>query len=217
MSSLIFYVDESQALIATDTLVVDGVDKKPKIFCSKAFYIPHINMIVASTGLAGFSDQWIARINSYLNVGDIEDLSTCAQGMLSEVFEWYNAQLSLSPTDNFTATIYHFGLSSRDGKMKSYAHRSTNNFVPEPLPYGTGKKPQCELPLGEYELLSIIPSLMEKQRAEQKATNAADRVYIGGEIFALHLTGTGCSSFKVGQFRDCQQDKDYINSINKIS
>ena len=94
--------------------------------------------------------------------------------------------------------------------MKAYAHRSTNDFKPEPLQYGTGTKPQCKLPEEEYELVEIIPNLMEKQRSEQKTIPEAERVYIGGEIFALHLTDKGCCSFKIGQFEDYQQDRGYI-------
>ena len=48
MSSLIFYTDREQALVATDSLAVDG-SGAPHMFTSKAGYIPHLKTIIAVT------------------------------------------------------------------------------------------------------------------------------------------------------------------------
>ncbi|WP_426721061.1 hypothetical protein [Enterobacter cloacae complex sp. 301C7] len=55
MSSLIFYTDEAQALIVTDTLAVTD-NGEPLSFVSKAGYIPQLRTIIAGTGAGGFSD-----------------------------------------------------------------------------------------------------------------------------------------------------------------
>lgn len=49
MSSLIFYTDEAQALIVTDTLAVTD-NGEPLSFVSKAGYIPQLRTIIAGTG-----------------------------------------------------------------------------------------------------------------------------------------------------------------------
>ncbi|MBD3698997.1 hypothetical protein IE994_02480 [Enterobacter hormaechei] len=53
MSSLIFYTDEAQALIVTDTLAVTD-NGEPLSFVSKAGYIPQLRTIIAGTGAGGF-------------------------------------------------------------------------------------------------------------------------------------------------------------------
>ena len=63
MSSLIFYTDEKQALVATDTLATYQ-DGAPSHFTTKAFPLPHLCMIIAGTGSAGFSDSWFHFINT---------------------------------------------------------------------------------------------------------------------------------------------------------
>lgn len=57
MSSLIFYTDESQILVATDSLAVDE-NGEAAFFCSKANHIPYLKTIVAGTGASGFSNEW---------------------------------------------------------------------------------------------------------------------------------------------------------------
>ena len=56
MSSLIFYTDPEQVLVATDTLAVSS-DGKPFIFTSKALYIPHLKTIIAGTGCSEFFNE----------------------------------------------------------------------------------------------------------------------------------------------------------------
>ncbi|MCM7911060.1 hypothetical protein M8T17_25035, partial [Enterobacter hormaechei] len=56
MSSLIFYTDEAQALIVTDTLAVTD-NGEPLSFVSKAGYIPQLRTIIAGTGAGGFSKE----------------------------------------------------------------------------------------------------------------------------------------------------------------
>lgn len=208
MSSLIFFTDETQALVATDTLVINASDNSPKQFCSKSFFLPHLNTIIAATGIAGFVEQWIAFINSNLPVCHFEELISHSQSHLSEAFQRDNSQITNS--NNFTVTIYHFGYSNKDNKIKGYASRSTNNFEPELLEYGTATKPPCKLP-EEYDLIKIIPDLMNQQRIDQQKLPENERLYIGGEIHAMHLSKTGCNIFKISEFNDFQLMKNEIN------
>lgn len=57
MSSLIFYTDSTQALVATDSLATNS-DGEPFMFVTKAGYIPHLRTIIAGTGAGGFANQW---------------------------------------------------------------------------------------------------------------------------------------------------------------
>ena len=90
MSSLIFYTDPKQALVATDTLVVSKENKEPIYFASQAIYLPHLKMIVASTGLNRFMEQWLCIVNQ-LPVSDIHDLNGHTPGNLARLFDWFNS------------------------------------------------------------------------------------------------------------------------------
>ena len=63
MSSLLFYTDEKEAIVATDTLLHYSVDTPPG-FTSKAISIPHIRMIIAGTGSALLFSRWIGLVNN---------------------------------------------------------------------------------------------------------------------------------------------------------
>src|SRR5262245_44517231 len=62
MSSLIFYTEREQALIASDTLAVN-LDGTPRMYTTKALIVPHLRMVIAGTGIAGLSTRWFARVN----------------------------------------------------------------------------------------------------------------------------------------------------------
>ncbi len=151
MSSLIFYVDNKQVLVATDTLVVDASTTKPIRFSSKSLYIPHLRMIVASTGVASFADHWATAVNHNFLADDIDDLVSITEEQMFNLFMQFK---SLNQIDrDYTVTIYHFGFSKKSNEMKAYAHRSTNDFVVEPVEYGLGLKPICEFPKNTDDLV----------------------------------------------------------------
>jgi len=50
MSSLIVATDETQVLVVTDTLATHP-DGRPLKFTTKAFVVPHLNLIIAATGI----------------------------------------------------------------------------------------------------------------------------------------------------------------------
>ncbi|MCP4165919.1 MAG: hypothetical protein GY759_08500 [Chloroflexi bacterium] len=73
MSSLIFYIDTDQALIATDTLGVTP-SGQPVMFSSKAIYLPHIRTIIAGTGAGSFSGDWAMMANNRMVLSGICNL-----------------------------------------------------------------------------------------------------------------------------------------------
>jgi len=209
MSSLIFYTDEKQALVATDTLVVSEKDKEPLCFASKAIYLPHLRTIVASTGVSRFCEQWICAIN-YMVVSNIEELDHHSPVNLVSLFKWFNGINEFE--DPTTITIFHIGFSEEDGRIHSFAYRSTNGFQSEPLVYGLAIKPPCSLPGGNFTFVKDVPGLMNRQREEQKAVTFEKRVPIGGEIHGMYLTAEGCNTFKMGTFDDYFADKQKVEA-----
>ncbi len=199
MSSLIFYIDPEQVVVATDTLAVKpGSDGAPMIFCSKAIYLLHLKTIIAGTGLGNFASDWCMQVNRMVLSG-IENLDFHTPGALRGRWKQFRAECSL-PAD-LTTTVYYFGFSEESGTVHAYAYRSTNDFRSERLGYGFGLKPECTPPT-ESISPEALQRMMREQRTREAAKPASERLYIGGEGIAIHLTKANCTTSTVFQFED---------------
>ncbi|WP_413494193.1 hypothetical protein [Shewanella baltica] len=205
MSSLIFYTDSTQALVATDTLAVDFLGQ-PLAFVSKAGYIPNLRTIIAGTGAGGFANRWLLDVSTRMIVKGIRNLDFHTPNALRKLWCEYKAEYSFP--DDFTTTVYQFGVCEESAQIVSYAYRSTSNFESELLQYGTGVKPECNILNGN--LIELVPQMMNEQREIQNTKQENERVYIGGEIFAYHLTPSGCNCSKLGEFDNFKEQQTQI-------
>lgn len=201
MSSLIFYTDPDQAFVVTDTLAVtktvDG-SCSPLLFTSKALYLPHLRLIVAGTGLGSLCDRWFSAINTKMVVEGIEHLNEFSQACIQQL--WEDLLSEADKNSGCTSTIYHFGVSESTGDITSYAYRSTNDFAPEPLTYGTACKPGVAIPEGN--LIEHLPAIMSLQREAESVAPPSERVHIGGQAISIHLTKNGCHHRHQFDFHD---------------
>jgi hypothetical protein len=207
MSALIFYTEPEQVLVVTDTLSA-APDGSPLLFTSKAHYVPHLRVIVAGTGIGGFSVEWALQVNSRMVLRGIENLDFHTPGGLRTLWSDYRHEYNLA--NGMTATVYQFGISEETGQMAAFAYRSANNFESERLGFGIGVKPECQVPEGN--LLDHIQSMMNEQRAIQATKEPSDRVYIGGEAIAIHLMKDSCTFTRLFEFPDRRADE--IPSLN---
>jgi len=198
MTSLIFHTDKEQAFVATDTLATLPKGE-PHMFTTKAFIVPHLQMIICGTGVAGFLGKWFVQINDRMVVRGIDHLNYHTPGVLVDL--WRNHKEELSISETITTTVYHFGFSEEDGIIHSYVYRSANNFKSEDLQYGIGIKPECNVPEG-YKLPTNIKEMMDEQRAIQASCPKDERVYIGGKILIHHLTKSGFNVYTLDKFED---------------
>lgn len=197
MSSLIFYTDSTQAVVATDTLAVRP-DGSSMMYCSKAIYVPHLKTIIAGTGLGMFSGDWANHVNNHLIVAGLRNLDYhTPAGLCAQWRKWKE-----DPTipSSMTTTIYQIGVSEDDGEIRAYAYRSTNEFNSEPLQHGTRAKPDCSFPEGN--IVQNIRPMMLEQRAIQATKSPEERLYIGGECVIMHLTKESCTTASLFRFED---------------
>lgn len=209
MSSLIFLTEPEQAFVATDTLATSGADHgQPFMFTTKAFIVPHLRMIMCGVGVGGFLGKWFVEVNDRMVVRDIDHLDFHTPGNLAAF--WLNFKETLSvPTNNFQTTVYHFGFSEKDGVIRSYAYRSTNDFKSEPRQYGLYVKPHCDVP-NPYSFPSDIKPMMNEQRRIQGALPQNERIYIGGEIQIHRLSRKGFNVYTQDRFDDFEVDQKAI-------
>lgn len=199
MSSLIFHTEPEQVFVATDTLATSP-EGEPFMFTTKAFIVPHLQMMMCGTGVGGFLGKWFIQVNDRMVVRDVDHLDYHTPQILAET--WHNHKKEFSIPDSFMTTVYHFGFSDEDGLIHSYAYRSANNFQSERFSqYGVGVKPECRVPKG-YELPTDIKKMMDEQRAVQASFPKEERIYIGGKILIHHLTKFGFSVFTLDEFED---------------
>lgn len=205
MSSLIFYTDESQVVVATDTLAVDS-NGEPFMLTSKSTHIPHLNLVIAGTGCGGFSNEWAMHVNNRMVLSGIMNLDYHTPNSLLELWNKYKVDFLLP--ERMTTTVYHFGISEETNKIVSFAYRSTNEFRSEAIQYGTAVKPECTILEGN--LIEIIPLMMQEQREIQESQPQENRIYIGGEINVMHLTEHACNTFKIGEFPDFRHHQQLV-------
>lgn len=206
MSSLIFYTDASQALVATDTLAVKP-GGAPLLFCSKAIYLPHLRTIIAGTGLGMFAGDWANHVNNRLIVAGLRNLDYHTPDGLRTL--WAHAKERDDIPNSLTTTVYQIGVSEDDGEVRAFAYRSANDFESEHLGHGTRAKPECAFP-SEGHLLHHLQPMMIEQRAIQDAKPPEDRLYIGGECVVMHLTKETCATSTLFRF------EDYADQLGEI-
>jgi len=206
MSSIIFVVNEQEVMVATDTLATRNGE--PCFFTTKTLIVPHLKLVIAGTGVAGFLDRWFLCVNGTVPLRGIDILNDHAPSDLAAMWEWCKEQL---PIANSTTTVYHFGFSENTGLMKAYAYRSENNFKSEPLAYGDYRKPDCAVP-AHCEYPQDVKRMMEDQRIRQNAHPRESRLYIGGEIQVHHLTKAGFNVWTLDRFDDYDADEKAMYS-----
>lgn len=205
MSSLIFHTEESQVLVATDTLATSP-NGQPFMFTTKSFIVPHLRMIIAGTGAGGFAGRWFVQVNDRMIVRGIDNLDFHTPDNLAA--RWREYKLEFPDFDNLT-TIYHFGFSEKSGIIRTYVYRSENNFRSESLGYGCGVKPECKVS-ANYQLPQDILPMMLEQRKTQAAQPKEERIYIGGEIQITHLTEHGFNCYTLSKFDDYDSNEQSI-------
>ena len=92
-----------------------------------------------------------------------------------------------------SATVYHFGVSERTGRLVRYVYRSANGFVSEfSEEPGFAVKPAPSQQLeSEPESLDEMIGLASQIRAEQNQVRTTDSIQIGGELVLAALTVDG--------------------------
>ncbi len=196
MSSLLFYTDENEAIVATDTLLHYSVDTPPG-YASKAISIPHMRMIIAATGSALLFSRWVGLVNNQGFALDVNAVDVHAPQELQAL--WSELNRHLPALHDQSATIYHFGISDDSGKIHGFAYRSVSDFKSELLDYGLGVKPEL-MDNGGIDLSSFPDCAPEIMRAQsrQEDEKTKDRVYIGGTTQVTHLTKGGFSIYSLG-------------------
>jgi hypothetical protein len=177
MTALVFALQSDQVCIAMDTLVVGANDKMPIYFQRKFAVFPQNNLVVAGTGLANLICAWFSLLQSLPEPRDIDQINETAPSALSSLAD------SCPGTDVTTATLYHFGYSSRERQYVGYAYRSEHGFRSDRLQYALGYKPVVKItPADDIRFPRFLVDIVLEQQRCDHLLPISERVGIGGEI-----------------------------------
>lgn len=212
MTSLVFYIQSDHIILSADTLAVDFAGR-PALLCSKITHIPHLNTLIAGTGIGGFSNEWAFKVATGMVVSCIDHLNYHTPEALRELWRGYQARENLP--DSLTTTVYQFGMDASNEEVKAYAYRSSNDFLSEPIGYGLWVKPECDKSFDDHPLRTT-PLIMERQIELENQKEIGQRLFIGGEITTYALDKDGCNFVKLYKFDSYDQDvKSIYDNFNK--
>jgi len=199
-----FAMDPSAAWILTDTLATDELGTATH-FQTKCIAVPHMDLVIAGTGLAQLNSRWTLHVLEGMLARDVEMLDRHAPEGLREVWRALWDGEGWEATPDITSTIYHVGRSERTGDYKAFAYRSTAGFESETLEPGFRIKPH---PHGEFnrpESMEEAISLALQIQREQDDRPAAERVHVGGELMLTTLADGQITTTKIHRWADHEE------------
>lgn len=213
MSSVIVALSDTEVIVGTDTLASPHEEGgHVQFFCSKAFMLPHMNMILAASGCSGFLEQWWLYLNTRKVFPGIESLAWSAQDELRSLWKRYKTENGLQ--EDRQQAVYQFGISEFTGEMLGFTYVSWDDFAPQEISHRVRggsmifAKPNCALP--DADAMGVFPKAFVPMMLDQRDRQARKlygptsdgRVKIGGELQVHHLNQRGCAVYKLARFDD---------------
>lgn len=204
MTALNWALQEDALYITSDSIALT-MEGEPRSYMSKLYPVPHLEGVITGTGIGQFIVDWFAEVQNRMLVRCVHHLDHFTPDALRELSRDY-------PLDEASTTIYHFGLSSKEGRFCGFAYRSTNDFRSERLDYGIGIKPALEPgPINNIDFPDWFVEIMERQREEDLQRPAQDRVGVGGEVHALQMQRDGLMTLLT-----CHTFDDYDGTFERM-
>jgi hypothetical protein len=223
MSLLIYNHTAEEISIYTDTLATTP-EGEPLAFCDKAFVVPHLNMVFATTGVLQLALLWHDCLNGPIFAQNIDDLDIHTPKALRKIWQSLNNHYG-RPVPS-TGTIYHFGWSDKHDRFVRYIYRSENNFDSElHTESGMGIKPRpidennFQLPSESVDDIVTAARILREQYLAQPKSR---RIYIGGMLNAIFLSRLPdnyaplISLVPIYKFEDYDKDQNAIENLGNL-
>jgi hypothetical protein len=208
MSLLMFDQRPDWVVVLTDTLATTP-SGSPHLFVTKCAVVPHLEMVVAYTGLAQIGHRWSHELQTGRLARDIDLLNRHVPGTLRSISADVAREFG---THGFTSTVYHLGFSEERGTYIGYVYRSEADFVSEVMQAGFRVKPQ---PLGQFTAPADLDGMVAlglQLRGEQDRLPEDQRVFIGGELVVTMLVNRQIQAAKVHRFADFDSHWEAMNA-----
>lgn len=205
MTALVFTVQPEQICLVMDTLVVAADDKTPHCYQTKFTILPHLNLVIAGTGLASLVTGWFHFVNGSMIVQDIEHLNTFAPEALRRV------AAQCEGTDLTPTTLYHFGYAASEKRYIGYAYLSTNHWESEQLSDALSFKSVAHVaPTYDMQFTKFLIDIVSKQRRQDLLLPLPERVGIGGDIQFVRMENGTVTVSTVHRFESYESDYELM-------
>jgi len=195
-------------VVVTDTLSTD-FSGNPHLFVSKCTIIPHLEMVVAFSGIARVGHLWSLELQTQVLARDIDLLSLHVPDALIRIVDGLKKDYGELPS---TSTVYHFGYSGQEQRHVGYAFRSVNRFKAESIQNDSfGVKPE---PRSLFEVPNNwddFVMLARRIRDEQDSLPLNQRLHIGGELCRTVLQDRSIQASKLFRFEDFEDQWRRMN------
>jgi len=152
-----FSLSPGAIIVVTDTFATT-MSGDPHMLVTKCGIVPHLDLVVAGTGIAELPERWRNMLYSQVLCRDIDMLDTHAPAALRQVWADLEFEHADPIANGASATVYHLGLSERTGEYVGYVYRSSNGFASEPMGPGFRVKPQRPQAVQVHAWRCCLPS-----------------------------------------------------------
>lgn len=207
MTALNFCLTENRLLLSMDTLVSDNeTDKKPLLFTTKTFILPHMNCLICGVGTLDVVFEWYEFVARKVVAEGILSLDSVAQRYL-----YSNIPDNLK---NAYCTIYQFGINEIDGKMDGFVYRHENNYISKKLEHAVYTRPEIpnDIDIKFTDVYQYFSDIMKYQKKINDSSLKDDRIYIGGTIQILEMTKNKIQIINYDNFDDYNECLDQIKN-----
>lgn len=207
-----FFQAPEQVVVLTDTLATTP-SGSPHLFVTKCSIAPHLEMVVAHTGVAQIGHRWSHQLQTTVLARDIDVIDQHVPGALSSIAADVAGEFG---DHGITSTVYHLGFSEARETYVGYVYRSEADYVSEVMEPGFRVKP---LPLGKFSApvdLNGMVALGRQLREEQDGLPADQRVYIGGDFVVTTLANRQIQTTKIHRFADFDSQWEAMNAALEI-
>lgn len=209
MTLLMFNLAPEEVVVLTDSLATTA-SGEPFLFVSKCYVIPHLDMVMAHSGVAALGQRWAVQLQTAMLARDIDELDQHSPAALRMVQSELGADAALG-----SSTIFHLGYSPSAKSFVGYAYRSGQDYASAPMGSSCFRV-RPALRSGDTPVPSDLAGMVELAKAIRLEDDVApDRAYIGGHLLITTLTvaagATFISSFKAHRFDDYGRDWRAMN------
>jgi hypothetical protein len=189
---------------------------EPAVFAEKTYQIPHMDLLIASSGFTAFAMEWRWTVTFKCKKTDIEELNEVAPELMRQTWERsklkHNHPVGQTPAAE-GAMLYHFGFAPSKGRYTGYRYYSEDGFEPKEMPKEYVQPINDEVrevvetkePLG-----TRMVNFFKRAKTLDDQKPPAQRIGVGGEVWLRTLSGKGFSAERLHVFDDYDETLEQV-------
>ncbi|MEV7875568.1 hypothetical protein [Microbacterium sp. NPDC089188] len=211
MSYFMFDQSDTEALIVTDTLATDAVDR-PAMFAHKVWALPTMNLAIALTGTSTVGDELYRYLSTIHGPRDVTELDEIAPDLLRTIHAYVRA----AHGEIGSSTVYVFGFPTGSTQITRYTYRSVLDYAStSDTGPAVAVRPAPETFEPEYpNTRDEFIQLAVRVREENDSGASPEPVKIGGDLFLTTVQDGLIGTEHLYRFPDYEEHLAAMNGGN---